>query len=1848
MGQGDVLKKIGAAPKPANVYPFQDITTPPDTLNNAAAPAIDQYGCRPLPPLQDAANWNSLNPYYLDYDAVSTPDYEEPVFAYQLARDPAEKEDAFRELFTKLITDTDLICLHEVYQQKIHESTNLVAKGTRDETLDKELETVAFKIYRILSDIEGLVRDLNGSDLGEKEYWVMIEELEALGIYSITSSYLERIKEVRREEAKPFPPKKDTGPKIEDLSADYKKILQKGSEVWAAYTGLTQELSLQSEIVSDFERQNQEDIDTFNQGVSPTKEEAERLFDNAQASAQQLSVAREKLGPLEFKLQKLEGELLDVENRERAQSSAIIEALVKKHGIKGIVDLIAGAELQVKATKSVLSCYEKNGEDIEGCERFLQSDDTRDEAAATLTQRKEDLARHKLYLAEKIEQVKKDLLTIRRAAIGIDGTEDSGMMDISLSATDHAQYADSLVLAGAKKEAAAEYEAAARLAGTTAEEQLYTVLALQLDPARLKDHLATLNIFTDGIPFLRGAAQTWNPESQNCTGMEVSDFPKCRKAPGTPEQVEVLNGVLIGALYEALSFEHNPEEDPLRELALVGLETRLKEAIHHAIGKATPLVAAVLMEDVDKVLFRYTAPGGRLAQIRQAQDEKAANSKHQDIWGLVLASENLAAPLQTASPDDPFTNRLIAQKWHLFIDGQLNGFEKPYTAIQAASGRVFKPYADSQIVKTILREFKLRHPEFVVAGAPNVDIDKRYSTGGRLAGNYALSSELLRGENTRTAGKAGMGAGLAAGIISACLSEGLTIPFLIGGLIGGSAYAGTDYAVAANSTQYDQALRTGFSLHNVLDYDRNIGSFGMSTFFAGLESAMWWTPVGAVGGFGTRVVLTKGTPKAIAALKGAAVTAAGLGVRGTAARAGSALWSESAAFGGALVRGARTLPILRASYMAPAARWLGTRAHTWWQQFSLKQTASQTFKWGGKQFGKGHRWKTGRVLTGAALTSADLFAIDKISLDENNLPSIQWGTDYKIDTIVGTIGALMLISEGAQSIFHMPTGGTYVTAGFRAGTEQIMLKQQGLPLTTLDPSRLIFGVVESRTVEFFIASFIRGEEFLKEFKLGRMILAGGKAITSKVPGVEWLTRSLIQRGDRGIVGWVPKKEKAREVRSVTLVEEQVGGQTVVRSLEGDLVQTVEKAADGSGRLTVRVKQTRPDGSTKLVDVNARRYKSGEGMPEETRLFLAQHGIHINPESGQLFALNNAENLWQSGLGIKLKHRLQSVTIPADKLAKKRASLPEKWQQRVQKDGSLTLTNKDIDDLPDSIRGLLKTSGVLANHKDGFYTVGNGAIVSGRPQRRFFPSRPKRGRSPAGSETAKPAAPQTTAQDTPSSKYYNGLRLNFFRGETIPDEVTVLKPAYRTTTTSFSGRKVTSLNEVDPLMRAKVTTELAERGVYVDASGKFFTLRDAPNRNLTGALVMPGQKAPVVYFDPQTGSYSTLTGIDPLGLWGKTVVPSEGAALMALEKVPLKNTLIGAAPGMITPICTGRDGKYQFTVRGSGMMFGYVAPIVGAFNFWLFAPAQGGDPSYQLGQRLTNYGITIFFTWPVIQWPLGFWTPEAEAVGRAVGIPVNIFANRVYPNKRNQFPGWQTFYDDINAQDYDSAISGTSLGITNFGGFLTQATSLNMIPSHVNGDHGEWVLDEFEGPALETWRDKMDKIIADAEEQLKTTDFNPANLPQTRWLEKFALVFDNYYQREVTGDLDTPTRRMLRIWAAYIKSTALQYGSNGTNTVMQPFHNLIKKYPAIFNRTPVLKSAYDWDEFIGKINSGKDPAINFHIEPIVSTYEKKTDLNGKPYIDVPGGRLFIFDDHVELLSNTDKPLGVDTPDILTNP
>lgn len=321
-------------------------------------------------------------------------------------------------------------------------------------------------------------------------------------------------------------------------------------------------------------------------------------------------------------------------------------------------------------------------------------------------------------------------------------------------------------------------------------------------------------------------------------------------------------------------------------------------------------------------------------------------------------------------------------------------------------------------------------------------------------------------------------------------------------------------------------------------------------------------------------------------------------------------------------------------------------------------------------------------------------------------------------------------------------------------------------------------------------------------------------------------------------------------------------------------------------------------------------------------------------------------------------------------------------------------------------------------------------------------------------------------------------------------------------------------------------------------------------------------------------------------------------------------------GKAFKVWSGRFDKPFPTTLGCTFNALYILPAIGGVNSTIFAKLQNRDSEYHPKQRNFNWGVSIYLTHR-FQWLLGRHTGKAESAGRGIGVPVNLIGNSIYPNKRDQLPGWEMYQQNMQAENYNgphnawqavdfinigpalarasNSIFGTDLEYNGAGAQdILERNLTSLVPldaADVEGDSDEWIWWMYEPKAINKWRSNMRVVLDKASEEVRR-GYNFETGVHLRFISNFLKAFEGDMRVELYGELSATRRRLMRIEAAFIKSVASGLSDGFDKIISDKFTRTVNVYHEIFKDTPLLRNDSDWENFYGQINLGKDGARDF--------------------------------------------------------
>jgi hypothetical protein len=304
---------------------------------------------------------------------------------------------------------------------------------------------------------------------------------------------------------------------------------------------------------------------------------------------------------------------------------------------------------------------------------------------------------------------------------------------------------------------------------------------------------------------------------------------------------------------------------------------------------------------------------------------------------------------------------------------------------------------------------------------------------------------------------------------------------------------------------------------------------------------------------------------------------------------------------------------------------------------------------------------------------------------------------------------------------------------------------------------------------------------------------------------------------------------------------------------------------------------------------------------------------------------------------------------------------------------------------------------------------------------------------------------------------------------------------------------------------------------------------------------------------------------------------------------------------------GQREKPQFTFWGV-MMQG--PPVIGsayASNYLIFHHVARGDPEYQPLQRMALYVPTVFFTWPVVQAPLGLDTWRARITGTAFGQFFLMGANWLYPSYRNTAPGQETLYELLDAGGSIDRPWYHPNSDNAFDSMDRIVTSLN--PGFWGPAHG--CLYEIEEAAMQNLITGLDcrmdmargtqlgnsddciMLPEATQQQIRRLDPDVDMETMKKRFDAWSSLFREKIEEERAADLSERERRVLIMLGAWFKYIKGEYSGDET---ISSIEEVCREYKWFFEQIPALRTEREWEDFISQVNSGKAEISDFYFDP----------------------------------------------------
>ncbi len=308
--------------------------------------------------------------------------------------------------------------------------------------------------------------------------------------------------------------------------------------------------------------------------------------------------------------------------------------------------------------------------------------------------------------------------------------------------------------------------------------------------------------------------------------------------------------------------------------------------------------------------------------------------------------------------------------------------------------------------------------------------------------------------------------------------------------------------------------------------------------------------------------------------------------------------------------------------------------------------------------------------------------------------------------------------------------------------------------------------------------------------------------------------------------------------------------------------------------------------------------------------------------------------------------------------------------------------------------------------------------------------------------------------------------------------------------------------------------------------------------------------------------------------------------------------------------TGQREQPHFTPWGVAIQG---PPVIGsayATNYLLFHRVARGDPEYQPLSRLALYVPTVYFTWPVIQAPLGLDTAQARLTGTLFGQFFLMGSAWLYPPYRNTAPGQQTLYDLLDAGGTIDRPWYHPNSDNAFDSFGRIATSFS--PGFWGSTQGSFF--EIENPAMDNLRIGLDcrmdlandidfgdsrsciSLPDSTQDQIRMLEHDVDMEIMKKRLDAWAKLFESKMGEERGDDLSERERRLLIMLGAWFKHML------NDNERYEPVLENIRRvrasqqYAWFFDLIPTLTTDSEWEDFVKQVNGGRARASDFYFDP----------------------------------------------------
>ncbi|MBI4212124.1 MAG: hypothetical protein HY540_05740 [Deltaproteobacteria bacterium] len=526
--------------------------------------------------------------------------------------------------------------------------------------------------------------------------------------------------------------------------------------------------------------------------------------------------------------------------------------------------------------------------------------------------------------------------------------------------------------------------------------------------------------------------------------------------PSDREAGYMVEALSLGLLHDALLAEKVPEW-----ATLTSLEAEAEQLVTSRIGLASAAEARLHVLNGLRSIVLATMKGGRIEQAREEQGSQEAQRIFEEQRAKLNALEQMLWSGKLRESDPSLKEVFALAKWMLIWDGNIRR-EHPREALQGIALELAPHEQNSLVIQKKLSELRREAPHlFSPHGTLNPDVDVSMTELGKLAASRARSAYWISRSEMREQG------------LPLLTSVGGAIGgFFLGGLLGAILGGGLGGGLGAGSN----------AIYNVHQEDASAAyaeSLGTGITRVGPDDAhLHRTALGWSVGMSTAFGAMNGMPVAV----GVQIAREGASIAGASILAHGSLRAALRSGLGAMGRGT----LLLSQKMVEVETWRGIFP------------AAKRFVTGGIQnIPGGIRGSAIRLGAASALLGSDMTI---------------FGEAGELDTLPGAVGAAIFVNEGASFLMRINANGLLVGNLFRQGTEWAMQYQQDMPLTDPDPKRMAWASVESATMVFFVKTYVRGNQFLEKFPIGRVIKGGYEKTMEEAPWLKPVFVSITGRG----------------------------------------------------------------------------------------------------------------------------------------------------------------------------------------------------------------------------------------------------------------------------------------------------------------------------------------------------------------------------------------------------------------------------------------------------------------------------------------------------------------------------------------------------------------------------------------------------------------------------------------------------------------------------------------------------------------------------------------------------------------